>query len=86
MSRGIGPDAPPEARTLVSAVLLVCQLGMALARRAVIDQAIGIVAARTGRGTDEAFGQLRLLARSQNITLIKVCQRIAYIAVATADE
>jgi AmiR/NasT family two-component response regulator len=78
--------AEHSAQVLASAVLLVRQLRTALARRAVIDQAIGIVAARTGHGTDGAFRQLRLLARSQNMTLIEVCQRIVDDAVTTAGE
>lgn len=63
-------------------MLLARELHTALTRRAVIDQAIGIIAARTGRGTDGAFAQLRLLARAQNITLVEVCQRTVDDAIA----
>jgi AmiR/NasT family two-component response regulator len=78
--------AEHSAQILASAVLLARQLHTALARRAIIDQAIGIMAARTGRGTDEAFAQLRLLTRSQNITLIEMCQHIVDDAIATSGE
>jgi hypothetical protein len=41
---------------------------------------------RSGRGTDEAFAQVRLLTRIQKTTLIEVCQRIVDDAVVAAGE
>jgi AmiR/NasT family two-component response regulator len=77
--------AEHSAQVLASAVLLARQLHTALTRRAVIDQAVGIVVARTGRGTEEAFAQLHRQTRSQNITLVEVCQHIVDDAIAAAD-
>ena len=77
--------AERSAQVLASALLLARQLHAALTRRAVIDQAIGIMAARTGRSAAEAFAQLRLLTRTQNITLVEVSQRIVDDAIAAAE-
>jgi AmiR/NasT family two-component response regulator len=77
--------AEHSAQVLASAMLLARQLHRALTRRAVIDLAIGIVAARSGRGTDDAFTQLHLLTQEQHITLVEVCQRIVDDAIAAAD-
>jgi AmiR/NasT family two-component response regulator len=77
--------AEHSAQILAPAVLLAGQLPTALTKQAAIDQAIAIIAARTGRGTDEAFAQLRLLTRAQNITLVEVCRRMVDEAIAAAD-
>jgi AmiR/NasT family two-component response regulator len=66
-------------------VILARQLSTALARRAVIDQAIGIMCARTGDATEEALAQLRAVSRTQNVTLVEVSQRIVDDAIAAAD-
>lgn len=74
--------AEGSAQVLASAMIFSRQLHTALTRRAVIDQAIGIVRARTGRDTREAFAQLRLRARTQNITLLEVSRRLVDDAIA----
>jgi AmiR/NasT family two-component response regulator len=77
--------AEHSAQVLASALLLARQLNAALARRAVIDQAIGIIVARTGRSTDDSLAQLRLLARTHDAALVGECQRIVDDAIAAAD-
>jgi AmiR/NasT family two-component response regulator len=78
--------AEHNAQILASVEILARQLHTALTKRAVIDQAIGIVRARTGRGTEDALAQLRVLARTQNITLIELCRRTVDDAIAAAGK
>lgn len=60
------------AARLIDLGSTVEQLTSALASRAVIDQAIGILMARSGCGTAEAFGYLRRESQHQNIKLREV--------------
>jgi AmiR/NasT family two-component response regulator len=66
-------------------VILARQLSLALTRRAVIDQAIGILRARTGLGAEDALAQPRRpLTGTHNVTLAEVCQRIVDDAIRAA--
>jgi hypothetical protein len=56
---------------------LIAHLNAALASRAVIDQAIGIVMARRGCKADEAFAVLRRISNDRNVKLRDVAAAIA---------
>jgi hypothetical protein len=70
-----------NARTLVHALALTTQLRTVLSTRPVIDQAIGVIRARSGRSTGEAFTQLRAISRAEHRKLADVAQRIVDEAV-----
>jgi len=59
---------------------LIAQLNAALASRAVIDQAIGIIMARRGCSAAEAFALLRRLSNDRNIKLRDVAAEITATA------
>jgi response regulator NasT len=63
-----------ERRTLAEQV---GQLETALARRAVIERAKGILMERFGLGEREAFERLRAHARSQSRTVVAVAQAVS---------
>ncbi|MCV7281758.1 GAF and ANTAR domain-containing protein [Mycolicibacterium flavescens] len=60
------------------------QLQRALASRAVIDQAIGIIRSRSGVTAEEAFDRLTRLSQAENIKLYVVAERLVDEAVRRA--
>ena len=52
------------------------RLQRALASRAIIDQAIGILRSRSGSSSDEAFDKLRRMSQADNVKLAVVAGRL----------
>jgi GAF domain-containing protein len=73
-----------NAQILADALAVTVQLQTALSTRPVIDQAIGLIRARTGRSTEDAFAQLRAMSQSEHRKLADVAQRIVDEAVRRA--
>jgi len=73
-----------NAQILAQAQALAGQLQTALASRPIIDQAVGILRARTGASAEEAFGRLRAISQSENTKLLVVAQRLVDEAVRRA--
>jgi GAF domain-containing protein len=82
--------AAPAAVSLYNAQLLAGarehteRLQRALASRAVIDQAIGIIRSRSGVSAEEAFERLTRLSQSENMKLHLVAERMVDEAVRRA--
>jgi GAF domain-containing protein len=85
-SQFAGPAAVSvyNARLLADARDRTSQLQRALVSRTVIDQAIGIVRARTGVGAEEAFDRLTKISQSENVKLRVVAERLVEEAVRRA--
>ena len=73
-----------NAQVLAHALALTDQLQAALSTRPVIDQAIGLIRARSGRSAEEAFTQLRAISQAEHRKLAEVAQRIVDEAVRRA--
>ncbi len=73
-----------HAQVLAQARELTGQLQNALTSRPIIDQAIGILRARTGASTDEALLKLRRLSQAGNTKLATVAQHLVDEAVRRA--
>jgi GAF domain-containing protein len=73
-----------NAHVLARAQALTDQLQAALSRRPVIDQAIGILRARSGGSSEEAFARLREISQNEHTRLGVVAQRIVDEAVRRA--
>jgi GAF domain-containing protein len=73
-----------NAQVLASATRLATQLQSALSTRPVIDQAIGLLRARTGATTDEAFARLRQMSQTEHVKLADIAQRLIDEAVRRA--
>jgi GAF domain-containing protein len=73
-----------NAQALAQALTLATQLQNALSSRPVIDQAVGIIRARSGITTDEAFARLRAISQAENIKLNAVAQQVVDEAVRRA--
>lgn len=73
-----------NAQLLIGARDLATQLQRALASRGVIEQAMGIVRARSGGTAEEAFDRLRVISQSENVKLAVVAQRLVDDAVRRA--
>ncbi len=65
-----------QHRETVAANVIGEQLQQALNSRLTIEQAKGMLAARTGMGVDDAFDQLRRYARSHNRRLVDVAHAL----------
>ena len=65
-----------NAQVMTAARDTVAQLEHALDSRAVIDQAIGIIRARSGATADEAFDRLRQMSQTENTKLREVAARL----------
>ena len=65
-----------NAQVLAQAQALAAQLETAMATRAVIDHAMGVLMARTGCSSVEAFAKLRAMSQSENRKLSVVAQRL----------
>ncbi len=73
-----------NARRFEQAQQLTVQLEAALVNRAVIDQAIGIIRARSGLTADEAFTRLRILSQHGHTKLAVVAAGLVDEAVTRA--
>lgn len=73
-----------NAQVLAEARDTADQLQRALVSRTVIDQAIGIIRARSGGTAEEAFGRLRQISQTENTKLHEVARRIVEEAVRRA--
>jgi len=73
-----------NAQLLARAQTLAHQLQTALSTRPLIDQAIGIMRARTGDTAEEAFARLRALSQTEHVKLADVAARIVDEAVRRA--
>jgi GAF domain-containing protein len=73
-----------NAQVLAQAQALSAQLQTALTTRAVIDQAIGVIRARTGRSAQDAFAQLRAISQAEHRKLTDVAQNAVDQAVRRA--
>ncbi|MEO8748785.1 MAG: GAF and ANTAR domain-containing protein [Allobranchiibius sp.] len=73
-----------NAQVLAQARALAVQLQTALSSRPVIEQAIGILRARTGGTADEVFARLRSISQAENIKLVTVARHIVDEAVRRA--
>ena len=74
-----------NAQVLTDAHVLNAQLQRALSSRPVIDQAIGIIRARTGRTAEDAFVQLQGMSQSQHRKLADVATLVVDEAVRRAQ-
>ena len=73
-----------NAQVLARSMELTHQLGQALNSRAVIDQALGVLMARTGASAEEAFDRLRAMSQAQHIKLAGVAEALVAEAVRRA--
>lgn len=73
-----------NAQVLTEALALNAQLRRAMASRPVIDQAIGIIRARTGRTAEDAFTQLQGMSQSEHRKLADVAGLVVDEAVRRA--
>lgn len=85
-SQFAGPAAVSvhNAQVLDSARERTEHLQRALANRAVIDQAIGIIRSRTGASAEEAIERLKRLSQTENVKLVIVAERLVEEAVRRA--
>ena len=73
-----------NAQLLAKARRVAASLQSALSKRAVIDQAVGIVMSRAGCTADEAFDRLRQLSQTRNTKLSVLAQSLVGDAVRRA--
>lgn len=73
-----------NAHVLARALALTTELQAALVSRPVIDQAIGMLRARTGGTADEAFARLRDISQREHTKLVEVAQQLVDEAVGRA--
>lgn len=73
-----------NAQMLAQAERLTGQLQAALSSRAVIDQAVGVLMARSGASPGEAFERLRATSQAQSTRLVDVAQDLLDEAVRRA--
>jgi GAF domain-containing protein len=77
--------AVQNAQVLAQTQRLAAQLRSALATRAVIDRAVGILMSRSGSTEDEALNQLRTLSYNEHQKLVVVADQIIDEAVRRAQ-
>lgn len=73
-----------NAQVVAASQRLAADLHAALTHRAVIDQAIGVLMARTGAGAEEAFEKLKVMSQTQHVKLAEVARLLIDEAVARA--
>ncbi len=73
-----------NAHTLSQARAVTEQLQQALAKRPIIDQAIGLIRGRTGVTSQQALERLREMSQLEHVKLIDVAQRLVDEAVRRA--
>src|SRR5271169_1869415 len=81
---GLAAVSVYKAQLLVKAWDRAERLTRASEHRPVIDQAIGIIRARTGVSTNDAFDRLRQISQSENVKLHIVAQQLVEEAVRRA--
>ncbi|MGO9034270.1 GAF and ANTAR domain-containing protein [Mycobacterium sp.] len=81
---GLAAVSVHNAQLLVMACDRAERLTRALDSRPVIDQAIGIIRARTGVNTDDGFDRVRQISQSQNAKLHVVARQLVEEAVRRA--
>lgn len=74
-----------NAYVLARARALTAQLERALSSRPVIDQAIGMLRARTGASTEDALARLREISQREHTKLVDVAQGVVNEAVRRAQ-
>lgn len=86
-SQFAGPAAVAvhNAQVLASTRERTEHLQQALANRAVIDQAIGIIRSRTGASADEAIERLKRMSQSENVKLVVLAGQLVDEAVRRAN-
>jgi GAF domain-containing protein len=86
-TRFAGPAAVSVYNTqvLTAAQERAGQLQHALGSRSVIDQAIGVIRARSGGSAEDGFDRLRRISQSENVTPTAIAQRVVDEAVARAE-
>ena len=65
-----------NARSLNQAQEAVLRLEMAVANRAVIDRAVGIIMSRTGVSAEDAFIRLRIMSQHEHTKLVRVAANL----------
>jgi AmiR/NasT family two-component response regulator len=65
-----------NAQVLARSQRVAAQLTEALAGRAVIDQALGVIMARTGANAQEAFDRLRAMSQAQHTKVVDVSRAL----------
>jgi len=73
-----------NAQVLAQSQRLAAELTNALTSRAVIDQALGVLMARTGADPTEAFERLRAMSQTQHIKVSEVARQLVDEAVRRA--
>jgi GAF domain-containing protein len=73
-----------NAHVLAKALELTDQLQAALSSRPVIEQAIGILRARSGYSAEDGFARLRAISQSEHTKLAEVAQQVVDDAVRRA--
>jgi transcriptional regulator with GAF, ATPase, and Fis domain len=73
-----------NAHVLSKALELTAQLQAALSSRPVIEQAIGILRARSGYSAEDGFSRLRSISQSEHTKLAEVAQQVVDDAVRRA--
>lgn len=73
-----------NARLLTAAQQRAEQLQRALGTRSVIDQAVGIIRARSGVSAEEAFARLIKISQDDNVKLHVVAERLVEVTVRRA--
>jgi GAF domain-containing protein len=73
-----------NAQVLAQALALAAQLETALRSRSVIDQAIGVLMARSGYNPAQAFARLRAMSQQENRRLAVIAQGIVEQAASRA--
>jgi len=73
-----------NAYVLARARALTAQLERALSSRPVIDQAIGMLRARTGASTEDALARLREISQREHTKLVDVAEGVVNEAVRRA--
>lgn len=73
-----------NAQVLAGAQRLAGQLQQALSSRPIIDQAIGILRARTGASETEALERLRSISQQEHVKVVVVAARVVDQAAARA--
>jgi AmiR/NasT family two-component response regulator len=73
-----------NAHVLAKALELTDQLQAALSSRPVIEQAIGILRARSGYSAEDGFARLRAISQGEHTKLAEVAQQVVDDAVRRA--
>ncbi|MGL5859667.1 MAG: ANTAR domain-containing protein, partial [Phycicoccus sp.] len=82
----ISSPAPPDEAQVRGLVAEVAQLKAALASRAGIGQAVGILMAHHGCGADDAFAMLRKASNDTNVRLADLAATIVGDASGASSE